>query len=154
MASLNKVQLIGRLGGDPESRALPSGETVCNFSLATSEQWKDKQTGERKEATEWHRIVMYGRIAQIASEYLRKGSQVYLEGKIKTRKWQDKETGADRYATDIQCFDMKMLGSRDENSGGRETNNAAPARSAAPRAAAPQQRPARQQQDLDDDTPF
>lgn len=110
MSSLNKVLLIGNLGKDPESRFLPSGGAVCNFSIATTETWKDKQSGQKQEKTEWHNITMYGRLAEIAGEYLKKGSQVYIEGRLQTRKWQDKQTGADRYTTEIVADEMKMLG--------------------------------------------
>jgi single-strand DNA-binding protein len=111
MASLNKVILIGNLGKDPEVRYMPDGQAVCNFSIATTENWKDKQ-GQRQEKTEWHNIVIYRRLAEIAGEYLRKGSSVYLEGRIQTRKWQDKTTGVDRYTTEIIVDQMQMLGSR------------------------------------------
>jgi single-strand DNA-binding protein len=112
MASLNKVILIGNLGRDPETRYLPSGDAVTNISIATTEKWKDKASGEMKEATEWHRISFFGRLAEIAGEYLKKGSQVYIEGSLRTRKYQDKETGKDRYSTEIRADEMKMLGSR------------------------------------------
>ena len=108
---INKVILVGNLGKDPETRYMPSGKAVTNFSIATSESWKDKQTGEQKEQTEWHNIVMYDRLAEIAAEYLRKGSQVYVEGRLRTRKWQDKE-GRDRYTTEIIANEMQMLGGR------------------------------------------
>jgi single-strand DNA-binding protein len=111
MASVNKVILIGNLGKDPETRYLPSGEAVASFSIATTESWKDKSTGEKKEATEWHRISAFGKLAEICGEYLRKGSQVYIEGALRTRKWQDKE-GQDRYTTEIRADQMRMLGSR------------------------------------------
>ncbi len=111
MASLNKVILIGNLGRDPETRYAPSGDAICNITVATSETWKDKNTGERKEQTEWHRIVFFGRLAEIAAQYLRKGSQVYVEGRLQTRKWQDKD-GQDRYTTEIRADEMKMLGGR------------------------------------------
>lgn len=113
MASLNKVQLIGNLGQDPEMRRTGSGEAVCNFSLATTERWKDKNTGERKEATEWHRVVLWRRLAEIAEQYLRKGTPVYIEGQLRTRKWQDKD-GRDCYTTEIVASEMKMLGGRPE----------------------------------------
>ena len=112
MASLNKVILIGNLGRDPETRYLPSGDAVTNISIATTEKWKDKASGEMKEATEWHRVAFFGRLAEIAGEYLKKGSQVYVEGSLRTRKYQDKETGKDRYSTEIRGDEMKMLGSR------------------------------------------
>ena len=108
---INKVILIGNLGQDPDTKAMPSGMTVCNLRIATSESWKDKQTGEMKEQTEWHSVAMFGRLAEIAGEYLRKGSQVYIEGRLRTRKWQDKE-GKDRYTTEIVANEMQMLGSR------------------------------------------
>ena len=108
---INKVILVGNLGSDPETRAMPSGAYVTNISVATSESWKDKQTGDQKERTEWHKIVFFGRLAEIASEYLRKGSQVYVEGSLRTNKWQDKE-GRDRYTTEIVASEMQMLGSR------------------------------------------
>lgn len=111
MASLNKVILIGNLGRDPEVRYMPNGEAVCNFSIATSDSWKDKQ-GQKQERTEWHNIVMYRRLAEIAGEYLKKGSSVYLEGRIQTRKWQDKNTGQDRYSTEIIADQMQMLGAK------------------------------------------
>jgi single-strand DNA-binding protein len=114
MRGVNKAILVGTLGKDPEQRFMPNGNAVCNISVATSEQWKDKQTGEKQERTEWHRVSMFGKLAEIAGEYLRKGSQVYLEGKIQTRKWQDKE-GKDRYSTEIVADTMQMLGGkRDE----------------------------------------
>jgi single-strand DNA-binding protein len=108
---VNKVILVGNLGADPETRALPSGTTVANIRVATSESWKDKQTGDMKEQTEWHHVAMFGRLAEICGEYLRKGSQVYIEGRLRTRKWQDKQ-GNDRYSTEIVANDMQMLGSR------------------------------------------
>ncbi len=108
---INKVILVGNLGSDPETRAMPSGAYVTNISVATSESWKDKQTGDQKERTEWHKIVFFGRLAEIASEYLRKGSQVYVEGSLRTNKWQDKD-GRDRYTTEIVASEMQMLGAR------------------------------------------
>lgn len=108
---VNKVILIGNLGKDPESRAMPNGKAVTNFSVATSESWRDKQTGEMKEQTEWHNVVMFDRLAEIAKDYLRKGSKVYIEGRLRTRKWQDK-AGNDRYTTEIVANEMQMLGSR------------------------------------------
>lgn len=113
MASLNKVLLIGNLGKDPETRFMPNGGAVCNFSVATTESWKDKNTGQKQEKTEWHNIVIYGKLAEIAAQFLKKGSPVYLEGKLQTRKWQDKNTGADRYSTEIVADEMKMLGGKD-----------------------------------------
>jgi single-strand DNA-binding protein len=114
---VNKVIIIGNLGADPETRAMPSGTTVANLRVATSESWRDKQTGEQQERTEWHRVALFGRLAEVAGEYLRKGSQVYIEGSLRTRKWQDKE-GKDRYSTEIVGNDMQMLGGRGGAAGG------------------------------------
>ncbi|SET72682.1 single-stranded DNA-binding protein [Thalassotalea agarivorans] len=113
---INKVIIVGNLGQDPEVRFMPNGGAVANFTVATSETWKDKQTGEQKEKTEWHRIVMYNRLAEIAGEYLKKGSKVYLEGRLQTRKWQNQQ-GADQYTTEIICGDMQMLDSRGAGQG-------------------------------------
>ncbi len=129
MASVNKVILVGNLGADPESRYLPNGDAVTNIRLATTDTWKDKNSGERKEMTEWHRVVFYRRLAEIAAQYLKKGSQVYLEGRIRTRKWQDKD-GQDRYTTEIEATEMQMLGRR-------EGMGEAP-----PRESAPERKPA------------
>jgi len=118
MASVNKVILIGNLGADPETRYLPSGDAVANIRIATSEKWKDK-SGEQQEHTEWHRIAFFGKLAEIAGEYLKKGSPVYIEGRIRTRKWQDKE-GQDKYSTEIVADRMQMLGGRGGGSGGSE----------------------------------
>jgi len=114
---INKVILVGNLGQDPQTRAMPSGKTVVNLRIATTDQWRDKQTGENKENTEWHTVVMFDRLAEIAAEYLRKGSQVYVEGKLRTRKWQDKD-GNDRYSTEVVANDMQMLGGRGGSGGG------------------------------------
>jgi single-strand DNA-binding protein len=114
---VNKVILIGNLGADPETRAMPSGTTVANLRIATSESWRDKQTGEQQERTEWHRVALFGRLAEVAGEYLRKGSKVYIEGSLRTRKWQDKE-GKDRYSTEIVGNDMQMLGGRGQGGSG------------------------------------
>ncbi|MGE5493025.1 MAG: single-stranded DNA-binding protein [Actinomycetota bacterium] len=111
MASVNKVILVGNLGADPETRYTASGDAVCNIRLATTDSWKDKQSGEKREMTEWHRVVFYRKLAEIAGQYLKKGSQVYLEGRLKTRKWQDKD-GQDRYTTEIEATEMQMLGGR------------------------------------------
>lgn len=119
MASVNKVVIIGHLGKDPETRFAPSGDAICNFTVATSDQWKDKETGEKKEATEWHRISAFGKLADICGQYLKKGSQVYIEGSLRTRKWQDKD-GQDRYTTEIRADTMKMLGSRQGEAPQRE----------------------------------
>jgi single-strand DNA-binding protein len=112
---INKVILVGNLGADPETRYMPSGSAVTNLRLATSDSWKDKQTGEQQERTEWHRVAMFGRLAEIAAEYLHKGSQVYIEGSLRTRKWQDKD-GNDRYSTEIVANEMQMLGGRADQS--------------------------------------
>jgi single-strand DNA-binding protein len=115
---INKVILIGHLGQDPEVRALPSGSSIANLRIATTESWKDKQSGEFKEQTEWHTVVLFGRTAEVAAEYLKKGSQVYIEGRLRTRKWQDK-TGNDRYSTEVVGNDMQMLGGRGQGGGGQ-----------------------------------
>ena len=112
MASVNKVILVGNLGRDPEMRTFPSGDQVANVTLATTDKGRDKQSGEPGEPTEWHRLVFNGRLAEIAGQYLRKGSQIYVEGSIRTRKWQDQATGQDRYATEVRVDQMQMLGSR------------------------------------------
>ncbi len=109
MASINKVLLIGYLGQDPEMRKSPDGLTICTISMATTSQWKDKVSGDKREETEWHRVVFYNQLAVISGEYLKKGKQVYIEGRLKSRKWQDKETGADRYSTEIVADQMQML---------------------------------------------
>jgi len=162
---INKVILVGNLGADPETRYTPSGSAVTNIRLATTESWKDRQTGEQNERTEWHRIVFFNRLAEIAGEYLRKGSQVYIEGKIQTRKWQD-QGGQDRYTTEVIANEMQMLGSRGEGGGGTASFSGAkqPSASAPPEQApqqAPQQVPAAPQpastavgDEFDDDIPF
>ena len=114
MAGINKVIIVGFLGNDPEVRTMPNGEFVVNISVATSESWTDKNSGEKKEVTEWHRIVIYRKLAEIAAQYLHKGSQVYIEGRLKTRKWQD-NNGQDRYSTEIQCDNLQMLGGRNQD---------------------------------------
>jgi len=114
---INKVIIVGNLGGDPETRYMPSGSAVTNMTVATNESWKDKQTGEQKDRTEWHKVAMFGRLAEIAAEYLRKGSQVYIEGKLRTRKWQGQD-GQDRYTTEIIADEMQMLGGRGGGGGG------------------------------------
>ena len=121
---VNKVILIGNLGADPETRAMPSGSTVANLRIATSESWRDKQTGEQQERTEWHRVALFGRLAEIASEYLRKGSQVYIEGSLRTRKWQDKQ-GNERYSTEIVGNELQMLGGRGGGAGAGPAGGAA-----------------------------
>lgn len=177
MASLNQAQLIGNLGRDPELRTFPSGDRVTNISIATTERWKDKESGEMKEATEWHRVVFHNRLAEIADEYLVKGSQVFVQGRIKTKKWTDKD-GVERYTTEIHASEMKMLGSREGGDGGHresperqerranESYGQQPERSPGQRArtAAPAQnndtrrqqaaRPSSGFDDMDDDIPF
>lgn len=113
---INKVILVGNVGQDPELRFMPSGEPVCNLSIATTDTWNDKQSGQKQERTEWHRVSMFNKLAEIAGEYLRKGSQVYIEGRLQTRKWQD-NNGQDRYTTEVVASDMQMLGARNNESG-------------------------------------
>ena len=146
---INKVILVGNLGADPDTRYMPSGKAVTNIRVATSESWKDKQTGDMQERTEWHSIVMYDKLGEIAAEYLRKGSQVYIEGKIRTRKWQDKE-GKDRYTTEIIANEMQMLGTR----GGDRAAGAEPR--SEPRVAPSQERSTQPAAagEFDDDIPF
>lgn len=169
MASLNKVHLIGNLGRDPEVRYTPNGNAVCNVSIATTRQWKNKDSGERQEETEWHRVVFYDRLAEIAGEYLKKGRPVYVEGRLKTRKWQDKD-GKDQYTTEIVANEMQLLGSRegmgggsgggssDERGedygggGGGGSTRPAPAARPAPQKAA--SKPATGFDNMDDDIPF
>lgn len=125
---INKVILVGNLGNEPETNSLPSGGAVTNISIATSESWKDKNTGQQQERTEWHRVVFFNRLAEIAGEYLHKGSKVYVEGSLRTRKWQDKQTGQDRYTTEIVGAEMQMLDSRGgaQQGGGYDQYNQAP----------------------------
>jgi len=153
---VNKVILVGNLGKDPEVRYMPNGNAIANITLATTDSWKDKQTGEQQEKTEWHRIVMFRRLGEIAGEYLKKGSQVYIEGKLQTRKWQD-NSGNDRYTTEIVANDMQMLGGRGGGSAGFPADSApaqsAPAQSA-PAQSAPTPAPAAAGGDFDDDIPF
>lgn len=144
---VNKVILIGNLGKDPEMRYTPSGLAIANLTLATSESWKDKQSGEMQERTEWHRVVMYQRTAEIAGEYLRKGSKVYIEGRLQTRKWQDKTTGQDRYTTEIIADTMQMLDSK-----GSSSNDSSAYERPAATASAPEAAPALD--NFDDDIPF
>jgi single-strand DNA-binding protein len=151
MASVNKVILVGNLGADPETKYLPSGDAVTNIRLATTDRWKDKASGEMKEATEWHRIAFFGRLAEIAGEYLKKGSQVYVEGRIRTRKWQDKE-GQDRYSTEIVADSMQMLGSRAGS--GEPRGEPMGQKASEPKAAAPAKKPAGKFDDMEDDIPF
>ncbi|MDP1653032.1 MAG: single-stranded DNA-binding protein [Rhodocyclaceae bacterium] len=152
MASVNKVILVGHLGKDPEMRYMPNGDAVCNITVATSETWKDKTSGEQKEATEWHRVAFFRRLAEISGQYLKKGSQVYIEGALKTRKWQDKD-GTDRYTTEIIADEMKMLGKREGMSDAppREGGGGRPAA----RPAAQNNAPANGGfSDVEDDIPF
>jgi len=172
MASINKVIIIGNLGRDPEVRYTPNGAAVCNVSLATTRNWKDKNSGDRVEETEWHRVVFYDRLAEIAGEYLKKGSPCYVEGRLKTRKWQDKD-GKDNYTTEIVAEQMQLLGGREArggsggggygNQGGDDFSQDAPSRPAArpapaSRPSAPAPAPAPKSStgfdDMDDDIPF
>lgn len=153
---VNKVIIVGNLGQDPELKYMPSGGAVCNISLATTESWNDKSTGEKQEKTEWHRVVFFRKLAEIAGEYLRKGSQVYVEGRLQTRKWQD-QSGADRYTTEIIANEMQMLGGRGGSSGGAgmdsppdygsSSNENSGGSASKPAASAPAE-------DFDDDIPF
>lgn len=148
---VNKVIIIGHLGADPELRALPSGSSVANLRIATTESWKDKQSGEFKEQTEWHSVSLFGRTAEVAGEYLVKGSQVYIEGRLQTRKWQDKQ-GNDRYTTSIVGQDMQMLGSPRGEGGGQQRQESRPAESNAGTGGRQESRPA--DDDFSDDIPF
>jgi single-strand DNA-binding protein len=154
MASVNKVILIGNLGRDPEVRYAPSGSAICNVTLATSRQWKDKTSGEKQEETEWHRVVFYDRLAEIAGEYLKKGRPVYVEGRLKTRKWTDKD-GVEKYTTEIVADQMQLLGSR-EGMGEGESRGAPAARPAGkPAGGAPAaSKSSTGFDDMDDDIPF
>ena len=155
MSSVNKVILIGNLGKDPEMRYLPSGEAIANFSVATSENWTDKTSGDKKEATEWHRVVFFGRTAEVIGQYVKKGSKIYVEGRLQTRKWQDKE-GQDRYTTEVRGDVMRMLDKRGDSSGPMDPDAA----SGEPRRSAPAKSAARAApatsgfDDMDDDIPF
>src|SRR6267378_2019780 len=155
MASVNKVILIGNLGRDPETRYSPDGAAITNVSVATTSQWKDKNTGEKREETEWHRVAFFGRLAEIAGEYLKKGSQVYIEGRLRTRKWQDKE-GQDRYTTEIVADTMQMLGSRAGSGEPRGEPRGEPVgqKASEPKGAAPAKKPAGKFDDMEDDIPF
>lgn len=167
MASVNKVILIGNLGRDPEMRYTPDGAAICNLSIATTSSWRDRSSGERREETEWHRVSLFGRVAEVAGEYLRKGRPVYIEGRLRTRKWQDKETGQDRYSTEIVGDQMQMLGGRgdtggdfggggmggDNYGGGYQQQQSASRTQQQQRPAAPQA-PDAGIMDMDDDIPF
>lgn len=154
MASVNKVTIIGNLGRDPENRYLPSGEQVTSIAVATTENWTDKQSGEKKSLTEWHRISFFGKLAEIAGQYLKKGSQVYVEGKLRTQKYTDKD-GIERYQTNIIANTMQMLGSKQDNGNGSQSGNQSSGRNSYAEAkqtgrhAAPPAQP-----DMDDDIPF
>ncbi len=154
---INKVILVGNLGADPETRYMPSGKPVTNIRIATSENWTDKQSGDKQERTEWHSIVLFDKLAEISAEYLRKGSQVYIEGSLRTRKWQDKQ-GGDRYTTEIVARDMQMLGGRSGGGGGPASGGqygggeARPAGAAKTEERAPM--PASDSGEFDDDIPF
>jgi len=159
MASINKVILIGNLGRDPEVRYTPSGAAVCNLRLATTRNWKSRDTGERQEETEWHSVVLYDRQAEVAGEYLKKGRPVYIEGRLKTRKWQDKD-GNDRYTTEIVADTMQLLGGREGGGGddsyGGDSGGGSSRPAPAPRAPAPRQAPKSSAglDEMDDDIPF
>ncbi len=163
MASVNKVIIVGNLGKDPEVRYMPSGSAICSVTIATSRQWKDKTSGERQEETEWHRVTFFDRMAEIAGEYLKKGRPVYVEGRLKTRKYTDKD-GVEKYATEIIACDMQLLGGREGGGGGGgaagdDMGSPAPAPRSAPAArSAPAPKPAAKSStgfdDMDDDIPF
>ena len=162
MASINKVILIGNLGRDPEVRYTPNGSAVCNVSIATTRNWKNKDSGERMEETEWHRVVFFDRLAEIAGEYLKKGRSVYIEGRLKTRKWQDKD-GKDQYTTEVMATEMQMLGSRegmgggaadDEGGGSGGYSRPAPASRPAGQAGKPAPKASTGFDSMDDDIPF
>lgn len=149
---VNKVILIGNLGQDPEVKYMPNGNAVANITVATSESWKDKNTGEQVDKTEWHRVVFFRRLAEIVGEYLKKGSKIYIEGKLQTRKWQDKN-GADHWTTEVIANEMQMLDSRGGGSSDFNQNQGAPSQSA-PQSAPSQAAPAPMNNDFDDDIPF
>jgi single-strand DNA-binding protein len=164
MASVNKVIIVGNLGRDPETRYMPSGDALTSITVATTDSWKDKTTGEKKEQTEWHRISFFGKLAEIAGQYLKKGSQVYIEGSLRTRKYTDKD-GVEKYSTEIKADTMQMLGSRQGMGGGAGMDDgggyssAPPARQQPANAGAgagnrPAARPAPNFSDMDDDIPF
>jgi single-strand DNA-binding protein len=150
MASVNKVILIGNLGADPETRYSTDGAAITNIRMATTDRWKDKGSGEMREQTEWHRVVFFGRLAEIAGEYLKKGAPVYVEGRLRTRKWTDKE-GHDRYTTEVTADAMQLLGSRG-GAGDPSTREPSTAEASAPRGGG--QRPSRGPEDIEDDIPF
>lgn len=163
MASINKVILVGNLGRDPETRYAPSGDAICTVSIATTDRWRDKTSGEMKDQTEWHRVVFFGKLAEVAGQYLRKGRQVYVEGSLRTRKWTDKD-GQEKYTTEIRADVMQMLGtregmgeapsSRSQDEGSGDYNAPRPAQNTARPAAASSQPPSGGMGDFDDDIPF
>jgi single-strand DNA-binding protein len=158
MASVNKVIIVGNLGADPETRYTPGGDAITNIRVATTDKWKDKASGEMKEATEWHRIAFFGRLAEVAGEYLKKGSQVYVEGSLRTRKWQDKD-GQDRYSTDIRADVMQMLGRREGGGAPRDEGDRGPARASEAKGGGAEAKPAAKKpagkfDDMEDDIPF
>ncbi len=162
MASVNKVIIVGNLGKDPEMRSFPSGDQIANVTIATTDRWKDKTSGEMKEATEWHRVTFNGRLAEIVGQYLKKGSQVYVEGSLRTRKWTDKD-GVDKYTTEIRADQMQMLGSRQGMGGAGGSSDGDDGGYSAPRAPAARPAPAAKAapakaasgfDDMDDDIPF
>jgi len=154
MASVNKVIIVGNLGRDPETRYMPSGDAMTNIAVATTDKWKDKATGEQKEATEWHRVAFFGKLAEIAGQYLKKGSQVYVEGRLRTRKWQDKD-GVEKYSTEIIADTMQMLGSRQGMGGGAAQDDGyAPQKSGGASQSKPASKPSSNFNDMDDDIPF
>lgn len=153
MASLNKATLIGNLGRDPEVRYLPNGDAVANLAIATTEKWKDKATGEQREATEWHRVSFFGKLAEICGQYLKKGAQIYVEGKITTRKYTDKD-GVEKYSTEIRGEEMKMLGSKPDGAGQQSSTNSGGSQRNAYADAKGKSQPQRQSDEFDDDIPF
>lgn len=157
MASVNKVIIVGHLGRDPEMKTFPSGDQVANVTIATTDRWRDKNSGENKEATEWHRVTFHGRLAEIVGQYLRKGSQVYVEGSLKTRKWTDQATGQERYGTEIRADSMQMLGGKSEgqsNAGYGEREQPRQQRAPQQRQAPAPQRAASGFDDMNDDIPW
>lgn len=158
MASVNKVIIVGNLGRDPESRYMPNGDCVTNCAVATTESWKDKNSGEKKELTEWHRVTFYRKLGEIAGQYLKKGSQIYLEGRLQTRKWTDKD-GIEKYTTEIIADSLKMLGPRPDGADNNSSGNAPPVQrnngaANGNQRTAEQSRPAPNFDDMDDDIPF
>lgn len=153
MASVNKVIVLGTCGRDPEVKYTPAGTAVCNVSLATNRSWKNKDSGEKMEETEWHRVVAYDRLADVIGEYVKKGKPVYVEGRLKTRKWQDKD-GRDVYTTEIVCESLQLLGGRDDSDSGERSRAPAPAPRQQRQAPAPQSRGSSGFDDMDDDITF